>query len=156
MIPNQFRNVFVKPVLEDLAAYRSGMCTPEAIDLIMGTAAVESDFEYWEQLNGGPAVSLLQIEPDTAQDNYDNFIDARPDLKAIVDRYCSPGLSLRDNLLKNPGYAVAHARVWYWRQKGAIPKDVKGQSYYWKNGYNTAGGHGHPKQFVDKFNKHCL
>lgn len=134
----QFRDLIIKPVIEDLGLYSKA-----ATNLLLGTAIVESGLKYVKQTKG-PAISYFQIEPNTLNDCYKNYLDFLPkkDLKDKVNSYLIPQFSREYNLLVNNAYAVAIARIIYWRAKGALPleDDYVGLTYYHKKYYNSTNG----------------
>lgn len=57
-----------------------GLHSTDAVELIMGTFAQESNFKYTRQIGGGPALGYGQIEPATFDDIVVNFLRFKPDL----------------------------------------------------------------------------
>jgi hypothetical protein len=65
----QFRDL-IQRTLQDL-----GMHSESAVNLLLGTAAQESQFgTYFRQIGGGPALGVFQMEPDTEIDIWDNYL----------------------------------------------------------------------------------
>lgn len=162
MTPELYKDLIVTPTLVYLSSYNLKIKSDEAIDLLAGTAMAESDLIHTKQI-GGPALSLLQIEPSTHDDCFTNYLDfpSRKKLRALIstliwgrDKYDN---RLR-NLEQNQLYACAIARVKYWRVKEAIPK-YKGDidayamalSQYHKKYYNSVLGKADAEKNFDKF-----
>jgi len=138
-------------VLNGIDAY-----SPEATQLLLGTAAQESAFgTYLTQLGGGPAKGPFQMEPETERCIWENYLKHRFDLRTqiiIETGVTRPDpLSMETNLL----YSITMARVHYLRKPGAIPKDIYDQAEYWKRYYNTAGGRGTTEEYVKNYRKYC-
>ena len=150
---SQLRQSIVRPVLQNL-----GLWSQAAENLIMGTAAQESGLgTYVEQVGGGPARGIFQMEPATLDDCYVNFLDYRADLKAKIDSYLAPQpASKADQLATNNAYAAAMCRVRYMRVSAALPdaNDIPGLAAYWKQYYNTAGGKGTTDEFIANYNRY--
>lgn len=159
----QLRTLVVKPVLAAL-----DLPNPDIMEnLIMGTAAHESHLgDYIEQVGGGPALGIFQMEPATLNDCYENFLDYRADLKAKVDGFLAqqpadssgkPDKSAQ--LATNLAYATALCRIRYYRAPSAgmptSPDDINGLAAYWKQYYNTPQGAGTVDQFVADY-KHYI
>lgn len=128
----------VRPALE-----RIGMWSAVAEQALLLIAAHESGgFKHREQIGGGPGLGLWQVERATHDDNFRNFLDARPalrglvvDLKSAID--ADPYAELRDNDL----YCCAHARLVLWRRKfawPADPDDVAAIADIWGRHYQTS------------------
>lgn len=148
MTPEQLRTVIVKPVLNGM-----GLWSPEAEELLLGTAAHESDgLKRITQYGNGPALSYFQMEPDTLDDLYENYLKYRPDKKNLLDKYKIPSLGLADNLSMNIAFAVASARLHYFRVAEPIPKSLVGQAAYWKEHWNTVNGKGTVEQYIGHYN----
>lgn len=149
----QLLTLVVRPALEYV-----GIHSEAAEQLVMGTITQESRGMYIQQLGGGPALGIVQMEPATHADLWENFIRFRPGLRDKLQSlasYRNPGAAvpLADELVFNLWYAVAMARVHYLRQKEALPKagDVVGMANYWKRYYNTEHGKGKPSEFLEQF-----
>ncbi|MCJ9430169.1 hypothetical protein [Kordiimonas marina] len=134
-----------------------GMWSAEAEKLLMMTAAHESGgLKYDVQMGGGPARSYYQIEPNTLQDLYDNYLAYRPELQAKLDKYMPPGNPPLDEALLDVTYATAAARLIYYRKPASIPAvdDEDGLANYWKQYWNTAQGAGTVEQFLDDWERY--
>lgn len=124
-----------------------------AENLVMGTAAVESDLQYIKQVPG-PALSLWQIQPATHRDIWQNWLAYRPQLAAAILRTCSldPALSIPSDevLMTNLMYGALMCRAYYRRIPEPLPgeEDVLGMARYWKTYYNTAEGAGTVEAFL--------
>ncbi|WP_417830438.1 hypothetical protein [Thalassospira sp.] len=159
--PTQLRTLVVKPVLLSLGLPSSEV----AENLIMGTAAHESHLgDYIEQVGGGPALGIFQMEPATLNDCYENYLDYRADLKAKVDGFLAAQPATPDGspdkqqqLATNLAYATAMCRIRYYRAPAAMPSDpndVNALGTYWKQYYNTPQGAGTVEQFVADYNRY--
>ena len=59
--------------------------TPEAVDLLFETGMAESGYRALVQKGGGPALSFFQIEPNTAKDIFNNYVEYRqPLVEALI------------------------------------------------------------------------
>lgn len=148
-----FCNHVIRPALQSI-----NLWSPEAEELLLGTAIVESDLLHRKQLGSGPARSFFQMEPITHDDIWNNFLKYKPDLaRAISSLITSPDADKLVELEKNDPYACAMARAHYARVTSPLPKagDVEAMAKYWKNHYNT----NHPRakgrweKYVEKWNK---
>ena len=141
--PNHLARI-IRSTLIDLAEYNSVMASPAAVDLLIGTAAVESALgNYLFQIEG-PALGIFQIEPATHQDIWANFLNSRADLTAIVKQLIAPRPSSEEQLAANLAYGAAMARLVYWRSPKALPEagHIAGYARMWKEVYNTKLGAG--------------
>lgn len=151
--PKQLRLEVIRPVLK-----ATGMWSQAAENLLMGTAAQESACgKYLRQLEDGPARGIFQMEPDTLDDIYVNYLEFRPDLRGAVDAYLIPSMGQADNLIFNLAYATLMCRVHYRRVPDALPNadDLRGLAAYWKRFYNTPMGKGKPEEFVANYMRYC-
>ncbi|MEE3046670.1 MAG: hypothetical protein VX620_15580 [Pseudomonadota bacterium] len=151
--PKQLRLDIIRPVLQ-----ATGMWSQAAENLLMGTAAQESDGgRYVRQLANGPARGIFQMEPATLDDIYANYLEYRPDLRGAVDAYLTPALGRDENLVCNLAYATLMCRVHYRRVPDALPKadDLRGMATYWKRFYNTVQGKGTVEEFVANYMRYC-
>ena len=148
----------ISPVLVklDLDRYRA----EAAAELLLGTALQESGLIYRQQLDGGPALGLFQMEPATHDDIWANFLHYRPLLARIVGDL-GGGLPASALLETDDSYAAAMCRVHYLRMGqivGQLPLpdagDIPAMGDYWKRFYNTAGGAGAVSEFVANWQAH--
>ena len=126
-----------------------------AENLLLGTAAQESAYgKYTKQIGGGPALGKFQMEPDTHDDIWKNFLKYKPRLARLILEIS--GISNPDyrELENNDIYACAMCRVHYFRQKEAIPLTINGYAYYWKKYYNTEKGKGTIPEFINNYLKY--
>ena len=120
---------------------------PEAIELLLGTAAQESAFGTYLRQTNGPALGAFQMEPAT-------FLTVQSFSKKDYP------LMLENRYAKEMEYdlelAIIAARVNYLSKPGTIPKDLLGQADYWKRYWNTYKGKGTIEQYVSNFKKYCF
>ncbi len=139
--PEHLRINVIRPVLCKLF-----MFSEAAENLLLVTAAQESRLGYYLRQVSGPALGLYQIEPNTHNDVWDNFLAFKPELKATVASFVIPANAgdKKQDLITNLAYATAIARIIYYRVSERLPdaNDVEGLASYWKRHYNTAGGAG--------------
>ena len=153
----QFKECIIIPTLQHLDPIIP--YSTAAVELLLGTAIVESGLTYLRQLGRGPALGVYQMEPATYNDiwrNYLRYNKTLADLVRTLDSYEAPPLS--HALTGNLFYATAMARVHYLRVKEAIPNELEyneEHSYifalaqYWKDHYNTHLGAGTVEKFVE-------
>jgi hypothetical protein len=140
----QFREVVIRPALKKIKLW-----TPEAEELLLGTALQESRLKYMKQLGSGPAVGFFQMEPRTHDDIWKNYLRAKPDLAQRVAQlsHVVNAQSMSTDLL----YAAAMCRVHYLRVPHRLPAegDIQGQARYWKLFYNTNYGSGTEEEYLE-------
>jgi hypothetical protein len=141
-----------------------GAKTNEAVDLLMLTAAQESNLGEYITQRGGPALGIFQMEPATLYDLYNNYLryfPSRADFLKSFRTACSLEMDLTGNLL----FQIAAARMQYLRKKGNIPvkKDygddygyVESLAKYWKKHWNTDLGRGTVAGAVQKYYKYVI
>lgn len=149
--PEQFRLRIVSYALNFI-----GMHTLAAEQLVMGTAAAESQLGYYLEQVKGPARSPFQIEPRTHEDCWVNYINSRSNLRETLRSMVPPAdwdLAMNrphhNALFHCPAYSAALCRVWYRRRRPPLPEagDWNGLAAYWLNEYN-AGGKGTVEHFL--------
>lgn len=150
MDARQLRKEVIAPVLDVL-----GLWSRAAENLLLGTAAVESQLgHYLRQKGGGPALGIYQMEPATHNDLIVNYLD-HPKRFALKESVFSWAVSrgLASEMVWNLAYATAMARVHYYRVPEALPnaEDVAGMASYWKAHYNTHLGAGTAAKFVSAY-----
>lgn len=147
--PSHFRLQIIRPVLVAM-----GMHSEAAENLLLGTALQESRLTFLKQING-PALGVYQIEPDTHDDVWQNYLAYRPDLASIVGGFKSSAWQYDDrkDLIGNLFYATAIARIIYRRVPEPLPAhdDIEALGRYWKQHYNTPLGKGTANEFVANY-----
>ena len=148
MHPDHFRADIVRPTLTYL-----GMWSDAAENLIVGTALAESNLSFLHQFNDGPALGVMQIEPATHDDVWNNFLAFRPPLSGKMNRLLAAEPERRRQLQTNLAYAVAMARLVYYRHPDPLPEahDLQGLALTWKTVYNTPLGAGRPEEFIRRY-----
>ena len=133
------KHCVVVPTLEAL-----GLAQPAAINLVTGTALVETRCVYLRQLGSGPALGLWQMEPETHDDCWVNYLNfpARHALHVTIKAMLAPDLPPLTQLVTNLRYACAMTRVRYLRAPAPLPdaRDAAALSAYHKRYYNTVLG----------------
>ncbi len=146
----QLRELIIKPTLIELDMY-----SQEAEDLVAGTIAQESHMgEYIQQLGGGPALGICQMEPATHDDIWVNWLHYRSEIAHKLYSICPDPTA--ETMVFNLKYAVAMCRIHYYRQPGAIPASVHGQAAYWKAHYNTQEGKGSEADYVLNYGNYAM
>ena len=135
-----------------------GLCSPDSVQLLLGTCAQESAFgKYRRQLGGGPALGIFQMEPATFMDIVENYLNYKPELKEKILKVSGiDDLNNPEDLVFNDRLAICMARVHYLRVKEAIPSDLDGWARYWKKYYNTPKGKGTEYEFVCNYKRYCV
>jgi hypothetical protein len=131
-----FRQFVIEPALTQLAP--AGIpVTQTAADLLMATAANETDLGTWLNQDPGPALGVFQIEPASLASLMARL--SGPELTAL-NGIMTPqpiAVQLDTNLL----LAAAICRLFYWQMPAPLPPDtVSGLWSYYKTYYNTDAG----------------
>lgn len=153
MNAGDFREYVVRPALQTV-----NLWSVVAEELLMGTAAQESGFQYLEQVRG-PALGVFQIEPDTYYDLWSRYLAYRPELadKARFWQVNRPGAPpAPDQLVWNLRYAAVICRLIYYRRPFLMPQLLVSPQQLgaiWKQAYNTYKGAGTVAQFVSSYNR---
>jgi hypothetical protein len=148
---DQLREAVVIPVLQEL-----GLHSDSAVNLLMGTAAVESNLgEYIVQVKG-PARGIFQMEPATHDDIVRHYLHYKPDLVAKIKEASGVNRLDSKHLAGNMYYAAAMARIHYLRNPKPIPPadNIAALGKYWKDVYNTHLGAGTVDKFVEKYERY--
>lgn len=146
--PKQFHDFVIEPVLDHI-----GLNSLAARRLLLGTALQESGLEYIRQLSDGPALGFFQMEPDTHDDCWGNFLQFRKDLADKIMDFMQQYPHGAGQMVGNAWYAAAMCRVKYKRVKYALPKaeDAAAMAAYWKQFYNSPYGAGTVQVALPKF-----
>ena len=135
---NQLRELIIKPALYDLM-----LESPEAEELLIFTCAVESLGGTYLKQEGGPAVGIYQMEPETHNDIWVNFIvNNRFLLIKLATNFAAHGVPDEQRLIYDLRYATALCRIHYMRNSAPLPShtDVDAIWDYYKTHYNTSMG----------------
>lgn len=148
----------IRETLEEVGLY-----SKSAEELLMLTAAVESNLgEYIEQTKG-PALGVFQMEPLTHNDIMDRWLNAAPksvreNVEKFLEKYMGNVSSHEDELALqyNLKYSILLARLKYYTVKAPLPPhdDKHALASYWKQYYNTPLGKGTVAKAIDKYNKY--
>ena len=142
--------------------------------LLFGTAAQESGLQWERQrtprFEGGVGgFGKWQVEPGSIKASL-AYLRERPGVLARATQWLFadphapvtwPDLIPMDALLwalrldDNDKLGVLFARLHYFRIPQPIPETLAAQSVYWKDGFNTAVGHGTPEAYLDNWNRYC-
>lgn len=139
---SQIKQYVIRPTL---AQFPAKWDSEAAVVLLTGTMLVESTGVYIEQLGGGPAIGVCQMEPATHDDCYNTFLNDAANLELLlaVKSFLAtgPGEAL-DQMHGNLFYAFAMARVKYIRARPALPAatDAVALAEYHKANYNSSLG----------------
>lgn len=146
--PNQLKMYVVRPTLQKLDLWSEA-----AENLLMGTAAQESQLGLYLHQVDGVALGIYQMEPETHDDLWKNFLPSRPKLIAAILKFSK---SNPEELVWNLAYATAMTRIHYLRISEALPaaNDIKGLGLYWKKYYNTEFGKGTVQEFVNNYGRY--
>lgn len=135
--------------------------TENAVKLLLGTIAQESNFIHVKQLGNGPARSYYQIEPLTALDVLANYVEYRQLFKKELNRITGGKKisknNVADELLNNFEFATFIARTCYYRKSGVVLSDsvnlsIEDLANIWKINYNTIHGKGKVEEFIKNYN----
>ena len=126
------------------------MDSEEARALIFATGKAESGYRVIEQM-GGPAVGFFQVEPDTIQDVWDNYVFYRPEIKTDLYALGFDDGDMAVSVMSSIALQVAFARLQYRRVPVALPglHGLGDQAKYWKKYYNTELGRGTVEHFLE-------
>lgn len=147
--PKQARIDLVRPILQALDPEIPYSMAAE--NLILGTIAHESQGGTFIHQVGGPALGICQMEPATHADHV-RWLLAHQDVYKKIKQVVPTCFEARE-LVWNLAYAVAMARVHYWRVPKALPASnaVAELAAYWKTYYNTEQGSGTVEQFEEAY-----
>lgn len=153
------RTDVIEPVLTALSDLSGRDLGGEAaVELLLGTALHESGgLEHRQQLSGGPALGLYQMEPATHDDIWMNFLSNRPELEQAMREMFTPadGVLSASLLEIDDGYATAMARLQYLRARSVLPPagQTDRMAAYWKRNYNTVLGRGTVQAYTDSWER---
>ena len=144
-LAEQWRVEVIQPVLT-----RLDLLSDSAVNLLLGTIAVESQFKWIRQWPHGPARGFYQIELPTAHD----VLNRCPD-KYFTKVMELGGPSVVEDLVWNLAFQTAIARLKYYLIPQALPPadNILALAEYWLTWYN-GGGKGTIMRFLDAWNEY--
>lgn len=155
---DDLKNLVIIPVLKAMRKAipnNENVNSNSAVNLLLGTCAVESNMGYFLKQIKGPAFGIYQIEPTTYEDIWENYLSSRPELISVIlyNKGVVPDLL---EIVGNLYLATFMARVHYMRFREPLPKpyDVRGMAEYWKTYYNTSKGKGTVQGFIANYRKY--
>jgi hypothetical protein len=158
--PKQFRGL-ISDVLQMFGkkANSSSFYSETAVELLMLTAAQETHLgKYLKQIKG-PALGVFQMEPNTYNDIWMNYICYRQNiLDAMNDLYAASDIDWRMRMRGDLIYQTIMSRIFYLRLPAALPRKDEPMSlaHYWKKYYNTKYGKGTPEEAYHNYVKYCF
>jgi len=147
----QFRESIIQSTLKDLLLY-----SPEAEELLIFTCACESIGGTFIRQVKGPALGIYQMEPETYNDIWQNYLRNKTSLTMIlfsnfdVNFQPSP-----DRLIYDLRFATAMTAIFYKRIKEKLPaaNDVDAIWDYYKRHYNTVKGKAQKEESIKKYHQ---
>lgn len=137
---HQFRDVITRSLK------KRGLYSEDALHLLLGTAAVESQFGTYLRQVYGPALGAFQVEPVTFDWLRDKYKDRYPELTGRTGDEVEWDLDLAA-FVSRLRYRIVPAPLPAWQNTESMAR-------YWKEHYNTRLGAGHWKDFVESYDKY--
>jgi hypothetical protein len=145
----QLRELIIKPALTDLV-----MLSDVAVELLVFTCATESiGGTYLKQING-PALGIYQMEPNTYNDIWQNYINNNHKLMLLMTtNFGCNRIPSEERLVYDLRFATAMCRVHYSRVSEPLPSssDVMSMWQYYKDHYNSFRGAAEQDQAIAKY-----
>jgi len=153
---DHFKTYIIEKPLKDFNDVRPGAYSEDAVELLIGTAAIESNMGFYlKQVGGGPACGVFQVEPATAIDNFIHYLRYQDDQAEFVRSYMSERLvsqvfdgdkvridiqdtpELREELTTNLIFGMFMARIKYLRAPEPLPSrhNYLAMGDYWEINY---------------------
>ena len=135
----------IEPSIKSIDKY-----SKDAVYLLVGTCAAESQLAEFVKQIGGPALGIYQMEPKTYYDIIDNYIQY--DHSLTIKIFDTEGvISPAETLIYDLKLSTIFARLQYARFKEPLPawNNFSDQAVYWKKYYNTAQGKGTVEKYLN-------
>jgi hypothetical protein len=148
----QFRVELIQKCLKPI-----NLWSPKAEEILVMTAAQESlGGSFLRQFPTGPALGIFQIEENTINDIWDNYIAYNLSIEDKILR--TIGATKRppnETIIYNLWYAVLMVRVFYLRVKEDIPpvSDVLAMAAYYKKHFNSDIGKATIPEVIANYHK---
>jgi hypothetical protein len=134
----QLRELIIRPALNELIAY-----SDSALELMTFTCAVESEGGTYLKQIKGPALGIYQMEPNTYNDIWQNYIKSNHSLLLqLLSNFGVINMPSEDRLIYDLKFATAMTRIHYLRVNSPLPQasDIDAIWDYYKEHYNTING----------------
>jgi len=150
--PEALRQI-IRTTLQLITTTRHPFWTPGAEELLLMIAAHESGLGKNLMQKGGPALGPFQVEPNTMDDHYRNFIYKRPDLEQQIAEVAGVRGPNLDHLQYNPVFSTIMARLKLYRSPGQLPAphDVQSMANYAKQHYNSPEGAATDEKYMQDY-----
>ncbi|HQT63168.1 MAG: hypothetical protein B7Z75_11890 [Acidocella sp. 20-57-95] len=151
--PALARSAYIVPAMINIQRY-----SLNAERLLMGTAAIESNFVNFVQFSGGPARGLFQMEQITYSDIVDRYLSISTQ-HALRNAAFSMALASPPTFIElsvNHLFAAALARIKYAMIPVPIPGTLAGHAAYWSKYYNGQSPNGlSPDDYLSRWQTYC-
>ena len=142
--PETLRDDIIVPTLVRLDQFKRGFYSRNAVSLMLGIAAQETDLGYWfRQHPTGPGKGIWSVEDQTFYDIVNRYLarSSNRTLRELLNGFVPRGMSLTDpeTQVVAPQFACAVARIRLWMVPAPIPDDLEGQAKYWDKYYHADG-----------------
>jgi len=155
---DHFQRLIVEPTLVKLGEFNPKLDTPASIVLMMGTAAQESDLGYFWVQNTPEEVGKGWYSMEAATLDWLQEYLERESNRRLFDIIASM-VSLENQanwiqeLIDNPKFATAMARIKYWTIPAAVPAvdDLLALGAYWDKYYNGNPDYGTAAEWEESY-----
>lgn len=154
---NQLKNFVVMPALTAL-----GMNSPAAVNLILGTAAQETNmgsFIVQQGIGDKGGLGIYQMEQRTYNDIWDNFINNNIAIKAKIKLYLGyEGRPLATRMISDFALSTIMCRLFYYIISKPLPdaNNIQELGKFYKTYFNTDMGKATVEQFVENYHRFVL
>jgi hypothetical protein len=145
----QLSSLIIKPALIDLIMY-----SEEAVELLLFTCANESNGGTFIKQINGPALGIYQMEPETYNDIWQNYIKKNNSLLLrLLHGFGVIAMPPEERLIYDLQFATVMTRLFYARIPEPLPRlhDLDGLWNYYKTYYNTSAGKAEYHEALNKY-----
>ncbi len=129
-----------------------------AEELLLLTAAQESQGGKYIRQIKGPALGIMQMEPKTFYDHVNHFLRYKEELRINILSTCNMTWYDESSLIYNLRFSIIMARIHYLRFSEMLPlhTDIHALATYYKKYYNTKLGKATVKEAIKNYKKYVL
>lgn len=150
---SQLIELVIRPALKQMDAHSIA-----AEQLVIGTAAKESACgTYLHQLGEGPALGVFQMEPETYDNLWNQFLADHDRYKRLILANCGYStIPPVDRLVTDLKLAAMMCRARYLWVNHPLPNfgDINGQATYWAKFYNGNPITGIPAKYIETYQQY--